>query len=254
MQHESFADYKYRLISLSAEHSVVQGNIKFAKTTIKRAIAEIISSPTLAHPTWLYHFYFTLSSIATNESDYPFTLLNLREAENLAERRGDIDMYWAIKVFIARLALGEREFELAATLIDQIAEMMGFAKINESDGGSKVKLEEAGVDQGYLCKQLRIHFIVIYCLYHAQYGKVKIAKDTLKIAHGFLDETTTTDGDVDGWVKVSHIGPMHESKLTIVVARFQSVLENTATFSRPRLRIISPNYRLDTLSPRQQQR
>ena len=68
------------------------------------------------------------------------------------------------------------------------------------DGGRK--------DQGYLGRQMRIQFIIMYCLFHAQHGLVKLAKDKLKLAHGLLDQKIAEEGENGGWVNVSSINPI----------------------------------------------
>ena len=152
--------------------------------------------------------------MATDENDYPGTLSALRDVEGLASKRGDNEMIWASRVLLARAALGEREFRLAGALIDSIAEMMGFERApapNEHGVKVEVKsestLEEGSRDQGYLGRQMRIQFVIIYCLYQAQIGKVKLAKDKLKIAHGLLDQKVLEEGETGGWVKVSPYAP-----------------------------------------------
>lgn len=118
-------------------------------------------------------------------------------------------MIWASRVSLARTALGEREFRLAGSLIESIAEMMGFDAIPTEAEETKpeIKSESSAMDMGrrdlgYLGRQMRIQFIVMYCLYHAQHGKVKLSKDKLKIAHGLLDQKVAEEGEDGGWVKV----------------------------------------------------
>lgn len=196
------ADYKYRLYSLQAELSIAQGNTKFAKATLKRAIADILSSPLLAYPAWLYHYYLTLASISNNDEDYPGALANLREVERLAEKRDDVEMKWTSKVLIARLALEEREFGTAERMIVEVAKMMGFANQVETKGETTSPITQEQ-DQGHLGRQLRIQFLLIYCLYYAQNGQVKLAKEKLKVAHVLLDESQLEDGEAEGWTAVS---------------------------------------------------
>lgn len=129
--------------------------------------------------------------------------------EGLAVKRGDNEMIWASRVLLTRAALGEREFRLAGSLIESIADMMGFERAPIEDGvkvevKSESTIDEGVRDLGYLGRQFRIQFIIMYCLYHVQHGKVKLAKDRLKIAHGLLDQKVLEEGETGGWVKVSH--------------------------------------------------
>jgi hypothetical protein len=135
-------------------------------------------------------------------------LSNLREIERLSEKRGDDEMKWASRVLIARLALGEREFSTAETMIVMVAKMMGLsdqvAAVDKGGTGNEEKADKVvNEDQGFLGRQFRVQFLLVYCLYYAQNGNVKLAKEKLKMAHVLLDEKVFADGEVEGWTSVS---------------------------------------------------
>lgn len=134
--------------------------------------------------------------------------MNLREVERLAARRGDDEMKWASRVLIARLALGQGEFRTAESMIMQVAKMMGLsdqlAPAVKADAAEDHK-DDTGIktDQGFLGRQLRVQFLLVYCLYYAQNGNVKLAKEKLKMAHVLLDEKVSEEGEAEGWTSVS---------------------------------------------------
>jgi hypothetical protein len=135
-------------------------------------------------------------------------LSNLREIERLSEKRGDDEMKWASRVLIARLALGEREFSTAETMIVMVAKMMGLsdqvAAVDKAGTGNEEKVDKVvNQDQGFLGRQFRVQFLLVYCLHYAQNGNVKLAKEKLKMAHVLLDEKVFEDGEVEGWTSVS---------------------------------------------------
>lgn len=174
---------------------------------MKRSISTLTSSNTLLHPEWLYSSYLSLASIAINEADYPTALFNYREMEKLSQKRNDLELYWTVKVMIAKLVLGEKEWELVGGILDEIAEMMGIVTAERKESTVAHSTQPtasplAGVDQGFVGRQHRVQFLVTYCLYQAQIGNVKLAKEKLKIAHSFLDEKGLEDGDAEGWVRV----------------------------------------------------
>lgn len=190
MQHPDYTPYALLLYALQA-HLASSTNPKFAKSTLKRALSE-----STAHPSWTYHFLLALSSLSADEKDYPGALSPLREVEKIAARRGDVEMGWAVKVLIARLALGAGEMKVAGEAVKEVGDWMGF-------GGEEV---ERSAQMG--C-QLRIQFVLVFCLYHAQMGNVKLAKETLRKAHQLLDEKDPEEGADEGWTKVRLIVAVH---------------------------------------------
>lgn len=117
-------------------------------------------------------------------------------------------MKWASRVLIARLALGEREFSTAETMIVMVAKMMGLsdqvAAVDKAGTGNEEKADKVvNQDQGFLGRQFRVQFLLVYCLHYAQNGNVKLAKEKLKMAHVLLDEKVFEDGEVEGWTSVS---------------------------------------------------
>lgn len=128
-------------------------------------------------------------------------------------------MGWAVKVLIARLALGAGEMRVAGEVVKEVGGWMGY-------GGEEV-------DRSALMGcQLRIQFVLVFCLYHAQMGNVKLAKETLRKAHQLLDEKDPEEGAEEGWTKVRLVAAMRSGASLMVRAdphpssRFVQVLAN----------------------------
>lgn len=142
--------------------------------------------------------------LSTEEKDYPGALSSLREIVRFAEGRGDGEMKWAGKVLMARLALGEGEMDMAKEVIDEVAAMLGFnTSASNTNVGDLKRLEEER--KRNLSGQLKVLFVLMYCLYHAEMGSMKLAKEKLKIAHALLDENASSLGEAEGWVEVNFL-------------------------------------------------
>jgi hypothetical protein len=131
-------------------------------------------------------------------SDYPGALIALREVEKWSEERGDEQMRWAVKVLIIRLALGAREVSVARGLLEEVGSYLGLS----GGEGKEVGGEEMKEREGTMTRQLRIQFVLMFCLYHTEYGNVKLARESLKKAHQLLDEKDVEEGEAEGWIKV----------------------------------------------------
>lgn len=153
-----------------------------------------------------------------DEKDYPGALNALREVESVALKRGDEEMMWSAKVLMARLALGAGEIKTAGLVIDEVADMLGFvstptvppkgipeAAVKGEEGSQEemaVEAEKVAYRKRMLGPQLTIQFVLVYCLYQAEAGNSKLAKEKLKVAHALLDKVDIAPGENEGWVKV----------------------------------------------------
>lgn len=144
--------------------------------------------------------------------------------EKLAKSRGDSELYWSIRVLVGRLALGQGEWSVVLDVVQTVGEVTGVAVSAAGDAkGKAVRLEAPPhlKDQGLLGRQLKIQFLILFCLYQAQMGNVKLAKEKLKLAHSLLDEKDAEPGEMEGWVLVS---PFWSSCAVLTVHRLASIL------------------------------
>ncbi|KAK4700768.1 hypothetical protein P7C70_g5479, partial [Phenoliferia sp. Uapishka_3] len=214
-KHADLAPYLPPLYSLQASLTTSTTNIassstlKFAKSTLKRAI-ESTSPHTL--PQWVYHLHFQLSSLCASSRDFAGALSALKNVEIFAEVRGDENVLWTTRVMVARLAVGEGEFKVAKGALSKVAAWMGFDMSDPTVEDGKAKKAKQGEQLGavqvletpikVLSRQLVIQFLLIFCLFQAREGNVKLAKEKLKMAHQLLDEKEIEEGEGEGWTKL----------------------------------------------------
>ncbi|KAL8280647.1 hypothetical protein RQP46_006970 [Phenoliferia psychrophenolica] len=210
-QHHDLAAYLPPLYSLQATlpSPSTASSVKFAKSTLKRALASTSSS---AFPQWTYHLSLQLAAM----SDFAGALSALRDVERLAETRHDEGVVWASRVLIARLAVGEGFPDVAREAIGQVAGWMGFEMSDppaeeKGKGKGASSQEKDKRDAGDVLKtqiatlgrQLAIQFVLVFCVFQAREGNVRLAKEKLKVAHQLLDDRRLEAGEQEGWTKIN---------------------------------------------------
>ena len=143
-------------------------------------------------------------------SDFPGALSALRDVEQLAHARQDESVLWASRVLVARLAVGAGRSDVAREAVRIVGAWMGFDSVDppaEEKGKSQPKeardaSEVLGPQLKVLGRQLTIQFVLVFCLFVAREGHVKLAKEKLKMAHQLLDEKQLEEGELEGWTRV----------------------------------------------------
>lgn len=260
--HLAFLSHQARISTLSTPP-----NFKLARNTLKRALSLIASAspppsspssssslhgvggqqPVSAYPEWQYHFLIQLASVATppppTQPDFPAALAAWREVATLALSRGDGEMDALAILSVARLSVEQGQAD--PHLLAEMASLIGFAPEDlvpstadgrgESDAAkaARVNALAARIERG---KQvlpgtlLRVQGALVYCLWCAQEGRVKEAKERLRVVHGWLDERPAKGeegrraAEEAGFVQVSlrrgsHSFDAHEADMSCLLRR-----------------------------------
>jgi hypothetical protein len=128
----------------------------------------------------------------------------------------------ASKVAQARIALAQGEWQVVEGAVRDVAARLGFkddepsaATATGSQSQSQTQAETAVIEEDEQTKKqmaellpasLQIQFLLIFCLFNAHMGDVKLAKGKLRKAHQLLDapegEGSIGRGEKEGWVTV----------------------------------------------------
>lgn len=210
-QHPSLTPYKPYLhllqahLTLSSPSPSSNGTTtsKFARTTLRRLLlpgspfssSSLSPSSDLASPQATYTLHLTLATLPS--TSYAESLASWREVERIARGRGDESMLGVALLGMSRGALSEGVYEVVGRCLDEVGGMMRW------DSTSEGSAEGAGVGEGQpLPPGLQVQALLVFALYHAHMGDVKLAKAKLKRAHGLLDAPGGGAGEKEGWVVV----------------------------------------------------
>ncbi|KAH8921729.1 hypothetical protein BT69DRAFT_1335311 [Atractiella rhizophila] len=211
--HSRFASYRWQLEILQIENSVQKGNTKFAKERCKQCLADLTSQRIPSSHAPIYHFYLLLSTLHSMPpfSDYVSSLSSLKAAHELAERRQDEEMVQAVKLLTLRLKMCSGRWEAAAEEIDALSKLVGIpnepppttSKMRAAPSQAALPPPAAPTSHnpaGIANRQLRLQFLILYCVFHSRVGNTKLAKERLKDVHQMLDEEGLEE--VDGVVRI----------------------------------------------------
>lgn len=220
IQHDALLHFRYHFIALQIELALSSGNIKYAKTTCRKAIQQVSQSH-IPFPLWHYRFLFTLVDICENyEKDYSATLAALQELLAFSSARGDDFMHWIVKLQMARIAILKGDEQSSASLVKALLQATGYKlnltnaeleeaekqhlatpgqpKINPLDAFN-VELTEATLR---LPRPVIMQFVILLCIWQGHIGEMKAAKSNLKKVHALLDTPDSKPGELEGWIEV----------------------------------------------------
>ncbi|KAI5475091.1 Cohesin loading factor [Pseudohyphozyma bogoriensis] len=179
-------------------------NPKFTRTTLKRALSSITPSTSSSATT-----YYTLSLYLSTISDFTSAINTLKDVERVAAQRGDASILWTTKILLAWRCISDSRPDVASPYISEIANRWWGSEAEAYHSRTFASPEEkksAEVELAKLPKPeeidvpraLKVMFIVVYCLFWADKGGVKRAKERLKEAHGLLDEKEVGEEEAKG--------------------------------------------------------
>lgn len=195
---------------LQIQMAINQNNHKFAKTLVRKAIADLQA---LRYDTSVWQYRFLLLDLHLCVSDSSDSAAALVIAQNIAaaaRRHSHYEIHWLGLLLTARIALKAENFRLCHDVLSCLSQAFsntdGLPQIPQ-DASSLANLYAAGISVetcARLPRALVVQFFLLASAYHLSMGDTASAKTALKRSHLLLDIAVENaePGESQGWVKV----------------------------------------------------
>ncbi|CAG8751180.1 25208_t:CDS:2, partial [Racocetra persica] len=107
---DTVAELKFRMIDLQCNIFKSANNIKAARNIMKSGVMEAMECNM---PDWTYHFLLRHADLYNAEGDFNGCLSTLKQAESMADQRGDIEMKACLLISIVQYAFTSQNYSIA---------------------------------------------------------------------------------------------------------------------------------------------
>ena len=190
--------------------AINQNNHKFARTLVRRAIADLNALRSDAS-VWQYRFLLLdLHLCISDDSDCAPALVIAQTIAAVAQRNSHQQIQWLALLLTARLALKAENFRLCHDALACLSQAF-----SDTDGLPHILQNPSNVPNLYatgisvdtcasLPRALVVQFFLLTSAYYLSMADTGAAKAALKRSHGLLDIAVENAqaGEMQGWVMV----------------------------------------------------
>ncbi|CAG8463862.1 8471_t:CDS:2 [Cetraspora pellucida] len=202
---DTVAELKFRMIDLQCNIFKSANNIKAARNIMKSGVMEAMECNM---PDWTYHFLLRHAELYNAEGDFNGCLSTLKQAESMADQRGDIEMKACLLISIVQYAFTNQNYSIAQHSLAELS------TIYFPPPSSRPPQTYHIFPISNYC--LHLHYLLLYVAFNMHTGNVKDATEKLAEVHNMLNQKRDVESsdDVKGYTTV-HVSAAPTSSTTM---------------------------------------
>ncbi|CAG8511679.1 9772_t:CDS:10, partial [Scutellospora calospora] len=212
---DSVADVKFRMIDLQCNIFKNANNIKAARNIMKSGAIEAMECNM---PDWTYHFLLRHAELHNAEGDFNGCLSTLRQAESIADQRGDIEMKACLLITIVQYSLTNQNYSIAQHSLAELSTIYFLPPSSQPPQTYHIFPISN--------HRLRLHYLLLYVSFNMHTGNIKDATEKLTEIHNILNQERDVESleDVKGYTTI-HVSsaPTSTTSYSTSTAAAQSI-------------------------------
>ncbi|CAG8716926.1 12978_t:CDS:2, partial [Ambispora leptoticha] len=170
-------ELKFQIYNLQSKIFTSTNNIKAAKNLLKKGTAEAMENNM---PDWTYHYLIQRADLCQKDSDFNGCLSVLKQAESLADQRGDIEMKACLLITVAQYAFTSQNYTIAQHTLAELSTIYFPPPSSQPPQTYHIF--------PITNRHLHLHYSLLFIAYHMHTGNMKFALEKLSEVHQLLDE------------------------------------------------------------------
>ncbi|RGB40817.1 cohesin loading factor-domain-containing protein [Rhizophagus diaphanus] len=174
---DKVTELKFRMIDFQCNILKSTKNFKAAKNLMKSCIVEAIENNI---PNWTYHFLLQCAEFHYIEGDFNGCSKILKQAESMADQKGDVEMKACLLISMAQYAFSSQNYPEAQHALAELSTV--YFPPPSSRPPPTYHIFPISNQLLYL------HFSLLFITYHMHTGNMKQATEKLTEVHQILDQ------------------------------------------------------------------
>ncbi|CAG8500470.1 8569_t:CDS:10, partial [Acaulospora morrowiae] len=189
---DNATEIKFKMIDLQCNILKSTNNLKAARNLMKSSVVEAMERNM---PDWTYHFLLQRAEFHYAEGDFNGCLSILKQAESMAEQRGDYEMKACILISITQYASISQNYSIAQHSLSELSSVYFPSPSQTSQTCPVFPISN---------DHLRLYYSLLFIIFHMHTGNVKIAIEKLTEVHRALDQNQNGNSldDLKGYTKI----------------------------------------------------
>ncbi|CAG8555692.1 12746_t:CDS:2 [Dentiscutata erythropus] len=202
---DAVAELKFRMIDLQCNIFKSANNIKAARNIMKSGVIEAMECNM---PAWTYHFLLRHAELYNTEGDFNGCLSTLKQAESMADQRGDVEMKACLLVSIAQYAFTNQNYSIAQHSLAELSTI--YFPPPSSQPPQTYHIFPISNHR------LHLHYLLLYITFNIHTGNMKDATEKLAEIHTMLNQKKDLENsdDVKGFATI-HVSADPTSSTTM---------------------------------------